>query len=45
MTVKIALLNEKIGAEELGIMIKAKEAGMNIEAVNAKTLLFFCQNG
>ena len=40
MTVKIALLNEKMGAEELGIMIKAKEAGMNIETVNAKTLLF-----
>ena len=40
MTVKIALLNEKMGAEELGIMIKAKEAGMDIESVNAKTLLF-----
>ena len=40
MTVKIALLNEKMGAEEFGIMIKAKAAGMDIESVNAKTLLF-----
>ena len=40
MTVKIALLMKNMGAEEFGINDKAKEAGMDIESVNAKTLLF-----